>query len=252
MDDFRTKMMCHINDRDEWQVCSEMYNRHVINSNKIGSNIPKILHQVWLGSPYPDKYKRLRDTWLEKHPDWEYKLWTLDHVKSFGLKNINSFNRTSNFGAKSDIFRYEILHRYGGLYIDTDFECLKSFNDLLYLDFFTGVARWEIPGFLNGLIASTPNHPILTEVINKLKSVSPGFHEIMDVTGPLFFTPFVYKHMKAHPDEKVVVFPTSYFYAFPGDNRAAVRIDNETSRAEVCKHKTDDSYCMHLWYTSWQ
>jgi mannosyltransferase OCH1-like enzyme len=252
MSEFRDKMLCSLNNHPEWQTCSDMYDRHYVNADRSGPKIPKILHQVWLGSPFPDKYKRLRDTWLSKHPDWEYKLWTLDHVVSFGMKNISSFNRSSNMGAKSDIFRYEILNRHGGLYIDTDFECVKSFNDLLYLDFFTGVARWDQPGFLNGLIACTPGHPIMIDAVNRLCNVTPRFHEIMDVTGPLFFTPVVSKYMSEHPEGKVVVFPTSFFYAFPGDNRAAVRNDTEESRIEVRKHITSDSYCLHLWYTSWQ
>ena len=31
-------------------------------------------------------------------------------------------------GEKSDIFRYEILYRFGGVYVDTDFECIKPFE----------------------------------------------------------------------------------------------------------------------------
>src|ERR1700722_16260603 len=32
--------------------------------------IPKIIHQIWLGSPLPEKYKALQATWLNHHPDW--------------------------------------------------------------------------------------------------------------------------------------------------------------------------------------
>jgi len=252
MSEFREKMLCAINNSDEWQVCSDMYDRHYTNSDRNNIKIPKILHQVWLGSPFPDKYKRLRDIWLSKHPNWEYKLWTLDHAKSFGMKNINSFSRTTNMGAKSDIFRYEILHRYGGLYIDTDFECIKPFDDLLYLDFFAGVGRGEVPDIYNGLVGCIPGHKILEEAITRLHDVTPKFHEITGVTGPTFFTPIVYRFLKTHPIEKSVIFPTSFFYSFPNTDRASIREDTEASRTEIRKHITNDSYCVHLWYTSWQ
>ena len=40
------------------------------------------------------------------------------------MKNNFAFSQASNWGMKSDIFRYEILMKYGGVYIDTDYECL--------------------------------------------------------------------------------------------------------------------------------
>lgn len=39
--------------------------------------IPKKIHQIWLGSPLPEKFARLAATWKQHHPDWEYmQLWT--------------------------------------------------------------------------------------------------------------------------------------------------------------------------------
>jgi mannosyltransferase OCH1-like enzyme len=50
-----------------------------------------------------------------------------------------AFDRASNFGEKSDIWRYEILFRLGGVYVDTDFECVRPFDSLLE------VLIWPIP-----------------------------------------------------------------------------------------------------------
>ena len=41
------------------------------------------------------------------------------------MEKRDVFERAINPGMKSDIFRYEILKQIGGLYVDTDFECLK-------------------------------------------------------------------------------------------------------------------------------
>jgi Glycosyltransferase sugar-binding region containing DXD motif len=42
------------------------------------------------------------------------------------MKNKEAFLSAYNYGMKSDILRYEILHSYGGVYIDTDYECVMN------------------------------------------------------------------------------------------------------------------------------
>lgn len=40
------------------------------------TKIPKIIHQIWLGSPLPQKFKKLQASWIKMHPEWTYILWT--------------------------------------------------------------------------------------------------------------------------------------------------------------------------------
>ena len=47
-------------------------------------------------------------------------------AKNFGMKNKEAFLSAYNYGMKSDILRYEILHSFGGVYIDTDYECVMN------------------------------------------------------------------------------------------------------------------------------
>ena len=42
--------------------------------------------------------------------------------------NEKQFLQAKNFGCKSDIARYEILHKFGVIYVDTDFEALKPID----------------------------------------------------------------------------------------------------------------------------
>jgi mannosyltransferase OCH1-like enzyme len=248
MSEFKNLMINSINNSPIWSMLENNYDNHYIKTN-----IPKIIHQVWLGGAIPDKYKRLRDTWIEKNPDWQYKLWTDEDVDKFGLENIEQFNKINNLGAKSDIFRYEILYHQGGLYVDTDFECLKSFDDLLHLDFFSGTGHVNEPEVFNGLIACKPKHNLIRKIIDDIKVVSTNnFDEIIALTGPKYFSSKLFEYIQNNPTEKIVIFPTTYFYPFPAVHRYEVRIDNLASRAIVKKFNTDESYCTHLWYTSWQ
>lgn len=252
MNDFKKIMDNYINNSPIWTMLEDNFNKYYIEDQKT-INIPKKIHQTWLGSKIPDKYTRIIETWKEKNPDWEYKLWTDDDIESFKLENIESFNKINNLGAKTDILRYEILYREGGLYIDTDFECLKSFNDLIYLDLFSGTGHVDVPEVFNGLIACKPGHQLMRKLIDDIKVIDTNdFNKIISLTGPKYFSSKLFEWIKDNPTDKIVVFPTKFFYPFPAEHRFMIRNDDENSRNIVNQFNTEKSYCTHLWYTSWQ
>ncbi|GAI63343.1 unnamed protein product, partial [marine sediment metagenome] len=113
-----------------WLGIKKLYNTYAIQDLRYAHapRIPKIIHQIWLGSPFPEKYAYFQSTWQLHHPDWEYKLWTEKEIEEFGLTNKAAYDESTNYGQKSDIARYEILYRIGGLYVDTDFECFNNFD----------------------------------------------------------------------------------------------------------------------------
>lgn len=252
MSKFKELMGNNINNSPIWSMLEKNFDKYYI-ENKTDINIPKKIHQIWLGGKIPDKYNRLRETWVEKNPDWEYKLWTDDDIDNFKLENIESFNTIANLGSKSDIFRYEILYREGGLYVDTDFECLTSFNDLTYLDLFSGTGHVNDPEVFNGLIACKKGHKLLRKIIDDIKVIETNdFSKIISLTGPKYFSDKIFEWINTNPDDKVVVFPTKFFYPFPAVYRHMVRIDNNSSRKLTQIYNTEESHCTHLWYTSWQ
>jgi len=75
--------------RSDWTKIKSLYDYHVVNNPRYLQlpRIPKIIHQIWLGSPLPDRCKVLQKTWKKYHPDWEYRLWTEKEIDEFGLKN---------------------------------------------------------------------------------------------------------------------------------------------------------------------
>lgn len=184
--------------------------------------IPLIIHQIWLGGELPDKYKRLQKTWIAAHPDWEYKLWNEKEIQEFGLINQELFDAAPNYGEKSDIARYEILYRYGGLYVDTDFECLRQFTLFHHAyDFYTGQQPLD-GGYVllnNGLIACAPGHPILRYCVEKMLE-NKNIRDTQIKTGPVFFTKAVITHLN---DKQLVngIFPPTYFYPLGFTDKAS-------------------------------
>ena len=101
--------------------------------------IPKIIHLCWLsGDPYPKKIRFCIDSWKKHNPGYEVMLWDT------GRFNVNSTPWTKQaFEAKkyafaSDYIRLYAVYNYGGIYLDSDVEVIRSFDDVMDLPYFVG------------------------------------------------------------------------------------------------------------------
>ena len=176
-------------------------NKKLICENKKQGNIPKIIHQIWLGSELPERYKNLAEGWKKYHPDWEYRLWTDKDVETFDMHNRDLFEKTTNYGGKSDIWRCEILYQHGGLYIDTDFECLKNFDMLNEnFEFYCGVEPLAVKIILgNAIIASIPGHPILKRYLEQMRSNAEHIKKRSCINGKRRFSKLLEIALQAGP-----------------------------------------------------
>ena len=205
--------------------------------------IPRIIHQIWLG----DNNKMPTDlmkTVIDKHTNWKYILWTEKNIGH--LINQKKYDQVlyadncgeSKYPKLSDIIRYEKLYDYGGIYIDADSKCNKSFNDLIKGNFFAAYEN-EVkrPGFIaNGVIGCIPNHPILNECIDEIGRLSlktitrkPAFK----VTGTILLTKIIQK--SDNTDRKI--YPSRYFYPIHYSDSTINPLDG----------KFDNSYTYQLW-----
>jgi hypothetical protein len=113
-------------------------------------SVPKIIHQIWIG-PKPAPIK-LMNTWKEKHPDYEYIYWNEEEFvkRDMIFKCQDKINEIEEYCGKTDIMRWEILYKYGGIYIDADSFCIEKIDDNLLKKSFAG---WENEVKRPGLIA---------------------------------------------------------------------------------------------------
>jgi len=232
----------------DWIQAKHLYNTHILNNFEYCEKprIPKIIHQIWLGSDFPQEYKEYQQSWIKNHPDWEYKLWTERDIEQFGLVNQHMYNTAKNYGEKSDIARLEILDRFGGLYIDTDFECLKPFDIFHHCcDFYTGCVSDPHVVCFNGLIAAAPGHPILKRGMIDLENNARLHKDSIEKTGPGFFTRCILKEFFNESVGRCVLFPAPYFYPWPWYKR-----DRE-SCATRRKFIKPESFAIHHWEVSW-
>jgi len=237
--------------QSNWLQAKRLYEQHIITKAEYSEDprIPEIIHWIWLGSPFPENLKAFQETWKVHHPTWKFMLWTEKEIEELGLTNKKLYDTATNYGEKSDIARYEILYRIGGLYVDTDFECLRPFDIFHHCcDFYTGLNCGPSFMIFNGIIASRPGHPILENCIAALNSPTTlknrDPHFIEQRTGPIFFTGIIQRYMHTCTD-KTVIFPTSYFYPWPFFER------KHNTRAQIEKWIMPETFAIHHWHTSW-
>ncbi len=145
--------------------------------------IPKVLHFVWMPGldAMPDRYRRCFESWAPLHPDWKIKLWSRDEL--FWIHNSWVWDRGLHPSVETDVARFEIVLRYGGVYFDCDQECLRPIDSLLPgLGAFASMRddrHLDAAGF-----GATHGHPWLLDVVEEVDRYSGAIRDGLDIDGP--------------------------------------------------------------------
>jgi GT2 family glycosyltransferase len=177
------------------------------------NSIPKIIHQLWIGDkPAPIK---LMNTWKEKHPDFEYIFWNEEEIskRSMIFECQNRIDEIEEINGKADIMRWEILYKYGGVFIDADSFCIENITQLINVKYFAGYEN-EIcrKGLLaTGTMGFPANNSLVLECINYIKNNPVSNKETGNrawkTVGPLLLTN-VYNTGKYND---MTIYPSYYF-----------------------------------------
>ncbi len=241
-----TNQILNYDGRAFYDLGKDLYDRHNPSILKPQATliIPKIIHQIWIGSDVPECFDVLCQTWKDMHPDWEYNLWTDERVKDelFPLYNQAYYDESESMGVKSDLLKWEIVYRFGGVYVDMDFECLKPLDLLHYTyDFYTGYQPLDAFFVQLGaaLYAAYPNHPILKHCIETIKD--DWHHQgAPKKSGPCHFSKS-FMATAGKNGSKDIAFPAYYFYPLPSTK----------TELKYNEWVQNGAYAIHHWAKSW-
>ena len=233
-----------------WVLARDLYDTCLRQStdSKLTQRIPQTFHLIWIGKQVPDYYVKLIDQIKKLHPTYTVKLWTDKDISTYPFSNKKAFDAATNYAEKADIWRYEILYKEGGIYIDGDYLFLKPIDDLVYMtDFFTAISQDTELTLGNFIIGAIPAHPILKHCIDEI-TISNGNNNpenIMHRSGPYHFTRCFLK--SAHDGNFInVAFPPSFFNPWP---HYFSSIKEPTAIKNSIKPY---SRAIHLWAVTWQ
>ena len=214
--------------------------------------IPKIIHQIWLGPPIPELLQKFTQIWRDVHPDWTYILWTEDNIKTLKLINQEYYDEETEYASKANILRYELLYQFGGVYIDTDFMCLKSLDFLHQCcDFYTGfiemfrLCKWGDEARMNNAImASKPGHSICKYLIDNLQYFRDEKWRLSR-TGVNYYNKILKKYLMNCEGINVVL-PSNYFYPW---KKISNKATNKKIKDQVCVVDKPETLAIHYYYS---
>lgn len=202
--------------------------------------IPKIIHQIHLGgSAYTNNMKKWQASWKIKNPTFQYMLWTDHIIRKIPIKNRETLASCSNFSEKSDILRYEILYKYGGVYVDTDMECLREIDTFLKNENF--IVCKQIPEEETGdkvcgaFLAAEKKHKLIGKLVEGIRNRNHthGNESADKKFGPRYISDVIDK--KYYKDSKYV-YPFMWYDKYSYENNSK---------------KYPEAYAVHYWNASW-
>ena len=193
--------------------------------------IPKIVHYTYKTHNFPHCVQEAIDHNKRINKDYEFRFYDdnacdkfiKDNFDERTYKAYNSINST--YGAmKADVFRYCVLQKIGGVYMDAKSVTNKSFSeiikpedtcilDILRIDHVQEKYRKQLGGsYEQWILMFAPNHPyikaILDQCINDIDRryipTVPGYNarlnqkqKVLLLTGPDAFARAIRNYLKA-------------------------------------------------------
>lgn len=138
-------------------------------------SIPKFIHFCWLsGDPYPELVLRCMQSWKEILPDYEIKLWNKNSFDIHSVPWVEQACEVKKWAFAADYIRLYALYNCGGIYLDSDVEVIRSFDDLLERPYFFG--REHTPDRIDAshiveaaTFGAEPGHPLIKKCLDYYK-----------------------------------------------------------------------------------
>jgi mannosyltransferase OCH1-like enzyme len=186
-----------------------------------GTSIPRIIHQTFYERSLSTTLQANVDRLRELNPGWEYRFYDDADVEAF--KRIDP-----RYGAaRADFFRYLLMYKVGGVYLDIKSTVTRSLDAGLRPDDRYILSKWHLPngeyehkGLVYDLrdfeggeyqqwhIICASGHPflkvVMDTVLSNIDHYDPYLHQtgkrgVLRLTGPITYTKAIHRIINLHP-----------------------------------------------------
>lgn len=181
--------------------------------------IPKIIHQTFKSSALPFITRWHIAGFRKKNPAYAYEFYDdaridLFLLEEFGAEILALYKRINIGAAKADFFRYAVLYKKGGIYVDIDSGINGSLDDFILPDDTAIITHEGDPSlFAQWALIYSPGHPFLEKTIQLvLENIRQNKypHDVHSMTGPFAYTEAINLCLKDNPDTPHRVLGTDY------------------------------------------
>ncbi|HZH58310.1 MAG TPA: capsular polysaccharide synthesis protein [Metabacillus sp.] len=209
--------------------------------NENTNKIPKIIHYCWFGrKEKPEIVKKCIESWESHLSGYEIKEWNENNFDIRSNIYVKEAYESEKFAFVSDYARVYALYNFGGIYLDTDVEVFKSFDDLLHHESFWGFEQenyiatstigaekgnkliklfldaYKDKGFIkdNGSYDDLTNVAVITKILENIGLKKNGELQNFDKLGTFYpqtyFSPYDYINCRKLITENT--YTIHYFY----------------------------------------
>jgi inositol phosphorylceramide mannosyltransferase catalytic subunit len=202
----------------------------IIYNKSSSSNIPKIIHQTFSTKNVNKDIQNNIDTLKRLNPGYRYHLYDDNDIVNFIKNNyddyiLETYNKINpEYGpARTDYFRYLLLYKEGGIYLDIKSSCEKPFDSIIKNDDEFILTHWgnreglynfrvtyksdilnnEYGEYCNWNIIIKKHHPLMKKIIDQvtfninnysLKNYGVGKLAVLLLTGPIAYSRVIIKN----------------------------------------------------------
>jgi len=170
--------------------------------------IPKIIHQTFKSSALPFITRWHISKFRKKNPEYAYEFYDDARIETFLLNEFDeevfSLYKKLNIGAaKADFFRYAVLYKKGGIYVDIDSGINGRLDDFIQPDDIAIITReGDQSLFAQWALIYSPGHPFLKKTLELVMEnirYNKYPHDVHQMTGPTVYTAAINSSLKNDP-----------------------------------------------------
>lgn len=208
------------------------------------AKIPKIVQYCWFGGKEkPENVQKCIRSWKQYLKDYQFIEWNENNFDVEAIPYSKEAYEEKKYAFVSDVARVQGLLKYGGIYMDTDVEVYKDFENILNHECVLG---FEEKNYIaTSFMAAVPNHPLIKMFCDLYSNLNFRNEEgiintetnVQKLTELLKSKGLICNGTKQEIDQNIVVYPQEYFSPYDYIN--------------CYLKKTEKTYCVHHFFVSW-
>lgn len=161
---------------------------------KSSSLIPSVIYQTFQSRLIPKAIDDATNSWKELNPEYSWKYFSDIDCRNYIKENFNkdvlkAYDSLIPGSYKSDLWRYCIIYKEGGVYADIKFGAVVSLSEIIDKDTELVITNdIDDKRMYNAFFAAKPKHPVILkcikEVVRRVNNKEYG-HSYLYTTGPI-------------------------------------------------------------------
>lgn len=181
--------------------------------------IPKIIHQTFKTSKLPLLTRWHISRFRKKNPEYVYEFYDDERTEEFlqlefGNDIVDIYKKLNIGAAKADFFRYAVLYKKGGVYVDIDSGINGSLDEFIRKEDLAIITKERNPSlFVQWALIYSPGHPFLKttmEMVMENIRHNKFPHDVHNMTGPSVYTRAIIECLKIDPTIPHRIMGTDY------------------------------------------